>query len=115
MASSIQAALHMDPSNEKSLELFKNSEFENINGLFGITRMMIEGNSEKKRMYFPQTLREHKGKTCVAKRTSNHVRDQVYNTCCCEFLVWSAFLSLVWHMHDVCLLHGHVAHSSHYG
>ena len=31
------------------------------------------------------------------------VRDQVYNTCCCEFLVWSAFLSLVWHMHDVCL------------
>ena len=43
------------------------------------------------------------------------VRDQVYNTCCCEFLVRSAFLSLVWHMHDVCLLHGHVAHSSHYG
>ena len=45
----------------------------------------------------------------------DRVRDQVYNTCCCEFLVWSAFLSLVWHMHDVCLLHGHVAHSSHYG
>ena len=35
--------------------------------------------------------------------SSAHVRDQVYNTCCCEFLVWSAFLSLVWHMHDVCL------------
>ena len=69
----MQAALHMDPSNEKNLELFKNSEFENINGLFGITRMMIEGNSEKKRMYFPQTLREHKGKTGVAKRTSNQV------------------------------------------
>ena len=43
------------------------------------------------------------------------VRDQVYITCCCEFLVRSAFLSLVWHMHGVCLLHGHVAHSSHYG
>ena len=34
-------------------------------------------------------------------------------TCCCEFLVRSGFLSLVWHMHSVCLLHGHVAHSSH--
>ena len=46
MASSMQAALHMDPSYEKNLELFKNSEFENIKVLFGITRMMIEGNSE---------------------------------------------------------------------
>ena len=27
MASSMQAALHMDPSHEKNLELFKNSEF----------------------------------------------------------------------------------------
>ena len=42
-----------------------------------------------------------------------NVRDQVYITCCCEFLVRSGFLSLVWHMHSVCLLHGHVAHSSH--
>ena len=46
MASSMQAALHMDPSYEKNLELFKNSEFENIKCSFGITRMMIEGNSE---------------------------------------------------------------------
>ena len=46
MVSSIQAALHMDPSYENNLELFKNSEFDNIKGLFGITRMMIEGNSE---------------------------------------------------------------------
>ena len=46
MASSMQAALHMDPSYEKKLELFKNSEFEN-RGFFGITRM-IEGNSEIK-------------------------------------------------------------------
>ena len=46
MASSMQAASHMDPSNEKNLELFKNSEFENINGLFGMKRMMIEGNSK---------------------------------------------------------------------
>ena len=30
MASSTQAALYMDPSYEKNLELFKNSEFENI-------------------------------------------------------------------------------------
>ena len=42
----MQAALYMDPSYEQNLELFKNSEFENIKGLFGITRMMIEGNSE---------------------------------------------------------------------
>ena len=48
MASSMQAALHMDPSYEKNLELFKNSEFENIKDLFGITRMIIEGNSKNK-------------------------------------------------------------------
>ena len=57
----------------------------------------------------------HEDHIAVKGNHSFHVRDQVYNTCCCEFLVWSAFLSLVWHMHDVCLLHGHVAHSSHYG
>ena len=34
MASSMQAALHME---------FENSEFESVKGLFGITRMMIEG------------------------------------------------------------------------
>ena len=39
MPSSMQAALHMDPSYEKTSELFKNSEFENIKGLFGITRI----------------------------------------------------------------------------
>ena len=42
MASSMQAALHMDPSY---------SEFENIKGLFGITKMMIEGNSEIKNVF----------------------------------------------------------------
>ena len=46
MASSIQAALHMDPSYEKNFELFKNSEFENNKGVFGITRMIIERNTE---------------------------------------------------------------------
>ena len=46
MVSSMQTALHMDPSYEKNLELFKNSEFESIKGLFGTTRMMIEGNTE---------------------------------------------------------------------
>ena len=30
MASSMQAALHIDLNYEKNLELFKNSEFENI-------------------------------------------------------------------------------------
>ena len=45
------SALHMDPSNENNLEVFKNSEFENIKGLFSITRMMIEGNSEIKNVF----------------------------------------------------------------
>ena len=47
-ASSMQVALRMDPKYERNLELFKNSELENIQGVFGITRMMIEGNSEIK-------------------------------------------------------------------
>ena len=41
-------SVHMVPIHEKNLELFENSEFENIKGLFGITRLMIEGNSEIK-------------------------------------------------------------------
>ena len=61
MASSMQAVLHMDPSYEKILELFKNSEFERIKGLFGLTSMMIEGNSEIQNV-FSQTLRAHCGK-----------------------------------------------------
>ena len=51
MASSMQAALHMDPSYEKNSELFKNSEFENIKGLLGITKMVIERNSEIKNVF----------------------------------------------------------------
>ena len=51
MASSVQAALHTRVT-KNNLELFKNSEFENIRGLFGITRMMIEGNSEMKNVLF---------------------------------------------------------------
>ena len=51
MASSLQAALHMDQNYEKNLELLKNSEFESIKVLFGITRMMIEGNSEIKNVF----------------------------------------------------------------
>ena len=47
----MQAALYMDSSYEKNLETFKNSEFENVKGLFGITRMMIEGNSEIKNVF----------------------------------------------------------------
>ena len=46
MASSTQAALHMGPSYENNFELFKYSEKESIKGLFRITRMVIEGNSE---------------------------------------------------------------------
>ena len=42
---------NMDLSYEKNFELFKNSEFESIKGLFGITRMMIEGNSEIKKVF----------------------------------------------------------------
>ena len=38
IASSMQAALHMDPSYEKNLQIFKNSEFEHIKGLFGISK-----------------------------------------------------------------------------
>ena len=60
VASSMQAALHMDPSYKENVEIIKNSEFENIKGLFSITRMMIEGTSEL-RTYFPQTLRVHFG------------------------------------------------------
>ena len=52
MASSTQAALHMDPNYAKNLEIFKNSEFENIESLFNVTNMMIGGNSEIKN-FFP--------------------------------------------------------------
>ena len=51
MASSMQEALRMDPSYEKNLELLGSSEFESIKGLFGITRMMTEGNSEIKNVF----------------------------------------------------------------
>ena len=42
----------MDPSYKKNLELFKNSEFESIKGLFGINKMMIEGNSEINNVFY---------------------------------------------------------------
>ena len=51
MASSMQAALHMDPSYAKYLEIFKNSELEKIDSLFNITRMMIGGNSKIKTVF----------------------------------------------------------------
>ena len=46
VASSMQATLDVNPSYEKNLEIFKNSEFESFMGLSSITRMMIGGNSE---------------------------------------------------------------------
>ena len=58
----------MDSSNENNMELFKNSEFENINGLFGITRMMIEGNSEKKKNVFPADIARTQGKNRCCKK-----------------------------------------------
>ena len=51
MASSMKAALHMDPNYAKNLEIFKNSEFENIESLFNVTKMMIAGNSEIKNIF----------------------------------------------------------------
>ena len=51
MASSMQAALHMDPIYAKNLEIFKNSEFENIESLFNVMNMMIAGNSEIKNLF----------------------------------------------------------------
>ena len=51
MASSMQAALHMDPSYEHYLERFKNFEFENTKGLCSITTIMIEENSEIKSVF----------------------------------------------------------------
>ena len=46
MVSSMKAALHMDPSDTENFEVFKNSEFENIESMFNITRKMIGENSE---------------------------------------------------------------------
>ena len=82
MASSMQTALHMDSSYEKNLELFKNSEFENIKGLFGITRMMKEGNSDMMNV-FPVDksksvrllgIRIMLGKTARSKRCNKKVK-----------------------------------------
>ena len=72
VASSMQAALRMDPSYENNLDLFKNSDIESIKGLFWITRMVVEGN-QKLRMYLPQMLRVHFGKTRIASRKNNKV------------------------------------------
>ena len=65
MASSMQAALRMDPCYEKKMELLQNSELENIKGLFGISRMIIEGNSEVKNV-FPRRCEFTLGRTCIA-------------------------------------------------
>ena len=51
VASSMQAALHMDPIYAKNLEIFKDSEFENIESLFNVMNMMIAGNSEIKNLF----------------------------------------------------------------
>ena len=51
MASSMKAALHMDQNYAKNLEIFKNSEFENIESLFNVTNMMIAGNSEIRNIF----------------------------------------------------------------
>ena len=51
MASSMQVALNMDPNYTMNLEIFKNSEFENIESLFNVMNMMIAGNSEIKNLF----------------------------------------------------------------
>ena len=56
MASSMQAALHMDPNCVKNQEIFKNSEFENIENLFNVMNMKIAGNSDFKK--FSRRFRE---------------------------------------------------------
>ena len=55
-----------DPNHENILELFKNSEFENIKGFFGITRTMIEGNSEIKNVFPADVASSLWEKTCIA-------------------------------------------------
>ena len=50
-ASSMKAALHMDPSYATDLEVLTNSDLENIESLFNITNMMIGGNSEIKNVF----------------------------------------------------------------
>ena len=41
----------MDPNYAKNFEIFKNSEFENIESLFNVMNMMIAGNSEIKNLF----------------------------------------------------------------
>ena len=41
----------MDPNYAKNLEIFKNSEFENIESLFNVMNMMIARNSEIKNLF----------------------------------------------------------------
>ena len=82
MASSMQAALYMCPSYEKTLEIFKNSEFENIEGLFGITRMMIERNSEIKNVFPADVTSSLLGKPLLLKeqaKKSTRARVYVYS------------------------------------
>ena len=79
MASPMQAALYMDPSYEKNLEIFKNSDFENIKGLFGITRMMIEGSSEIQ-IDFPADVASSlwEKPNCLKKQTMKWTKARVY-------------------------------------
>ena len=73
VATSKQAALYMDPSYEKNVEVFKNSEFENFFGLFGITIMMIEGNSETKNVFLRNVASSLSEEYRIASKTSNKV------------------------------------------
>ena len=50
-ASSMKAALHMDPSYATNLEVLTNSDSENIESLFNISNMMIGGNSEIRHVF----------------------------------------------------------------
>ena len=79
MASSTRAALHNDPSYEKNLEFFKNFELENIRGLFGITRMMIEANSYIKNV-FPADVASSLWETlyCLKNKQQKSTKARLY-------------------------------------
>ena len=46
MASSMKAAIHLGPRHTDNFEVYKNSEFEDIESLFNITKKLLSENSE---------------------------------------------------------------------
>ena len=46
MSSAMKAAIHLGPNYTKNLEVYKNTNFEEIQSLFGITQKLISDHSE---------------------------------------------------------------------